>query len=302
MQIVDLLKADLVAKIEEINKGWSFEKKLFVQFSNGKKCLLRISPIENFTKKAIEFDAMSILSEKGLPIPKPLDIKGVEEEVFSLFEWVEGQDLNEVIPLLSDKEQYRLGVVSGTILKEIHQLELPKVEESWAIRYDKKINRNIENYKKSTLRYDSDSFFFDVIDKNRQLIKKRPTKFQHGDYHTGNMILSEDKTLKVIDFNRFDYGDPWEEFNRIDFTVEMSPLFATGQLHGYFEGEPTSEFFKLLQLYISVNALNALPWAEQYSVKDVETMKEKANHMLEWYTDRTTDIPSWYKEVGFEGH
>ena len=34
----------------------------------------------------------------------------------------------------------------------------------------------------------------------------------------------------IIDWNRDDFGDPREEFNRITFTAHISPHFATGQL------------------------------------------------------------------------
>ena len=29
------------------------------------------------------------------------------------------------------------------------------------------------------------------------------------------MMIGNDKQLYIIDFNRNDFGDPWEEFNRI---------------------------------------------------------------------------------------
>ena len=34
--------------------------------------------------------------------------------------------------------------------------------------------------------------------------------------------------IMVIDFNRNDFGDPWEEFNRIVWCAPNTPLFATG--------------------------------------------------------------------------
>jgi len=32
------------------------------------------------------------------------------------------------------------------------------------------------------------------------------------------MVIAADNGLFIIDFNRFDFGDPWEEFNRIVFS------------------------------------------------------------------------------------
>ena len=39
----------------------------------------------------------------------------------------------------------------------------------------------------------------------------------------------------MIDFNRWDFGDPYEEFYKLQFfSRNVSPLFAYGQLQGYF--------------------------------------------------------------------
>ena len=41
----------------------------------------------------------------------------------------------------------------------------------------------------------------------------------------------EDGKLKILgDFDRYDIGDPWEEFNGIDFLRQICPAFARGQV------------------------------------------------------------------------
>jgi len=237
---------------------------------------------------------MKELFSMGLPVSEPLDIKGVKDDLYSLFTWVDGLDIEEVLPELSKEEQYHLGVESGKILKEFHKLEAPLDTEKWESSFQRKIYRKIQGYLECSLKFEKGELFLAYIKANQQLIKARPTTFQHGDFHVGNMILSVDKKLSIIDFNRWDHGDPWEEFNRIDFTAQLSPLFATGQLNGYFSGEPSPEFFKLLLLYISTNTLSALPWALNFTDAEVRTMRKKAATVLEWYDDMTRIIPSWY--------
>ena len=61
------------------------------------------------------------------------------------------------------------------------------------------------------------------ITANRYLLKDRPQVYQHGDYHIGNMMIDHNGQLHVIDFNRNDYGDPWEEFNRIVWCAQKAP-------------------------------------------------------------------------------
>ena len=58
----------------------------------------------------------------------------------------------------------------------------------------------------------------------------------------GNMIFTKEEQLYIIDFDRMDIGDPWEEFNRIVWCAQESPAFASGMLNGYFSGEIPSIF------------------------------------------------------------
>ena len=85
----------------------------------------------------------------------------------------------------------------------------------------------IKNYNDCGIKLEGDDQIIAYIEANRHLLKGRPQCFQHGDYHVGNMIISPDGELSIIDFNRNDYGDPWEEFNRIVWSAAVSPPFAT---------------------------------------------------------------------------
>ncbi len=99
----------------------------------------------------------------------------------------------------------------------------------------------------------------------------------------GNMIISPDNTLSTIDFNRPDFGDPWEEFNRIVWSAAVSPRFAAGQLNGYVGGRPSIEFFQLLAFYISSNPLSSIYWAIPFGEDEITTMKKQARDALTWF-------------------
>jgi len=100
--------------------------------------------------------------------------------------------------------------------------------------------------------------------------------------------------LYIIDFDRYDFGDPWEEFNRITFSAALSPHFATGQLDGYFGGKPPLEFFKLMAFYICANAVSSLPWAADFGQDEVDTMLRQAEDVLEWFDNMRNPVPTWY--------
>ena len=109
-------------------------------------------------------------------------------------------------------------------------------------------------------------------------------------------MIDRCKKLIIIDFNRFSFGDPWEEFNRIVWCAQKSPAFAKGMIDGYFDFAIPEEFWKLLALYISSNTLGSLPWAVPFGQKQVEIMMQQAEEVLEWFDDFKEIIPCWYKE------
>ena len=134
-------------------------------------------------------------------------------------------------------------------------------------------------------------YFLDYIEKNSFLLHNRPQVYQHGDYHTGNMMYTNGE-LYIIDFDRCDYGDPWEEFVRIIFTAETSVPFACGQLHGYFGGEPPMEFFRLLALYLAGNQLGAIGWARRFN--EMDSSRALSAKVLHWYDNMRSVVPPWY--------
>ena len=295
MLIEEILNSEEIKKIEEIEKGWSADNKFYIQLFNGEEYLLKKSSLDTFSRKVDEFDWLTLLIDAGLPISEPLDIKGVDDEVFFLFRWLKGLDALNRLAGLPKEEQYRLGVESGEILKTIHKLDVvTEGMEDWGAIFNRKVERNLKRYHECGLSYKDEKFYLNAIETYKPLIQKRPQTFQHGDFHIGNMLLTNKNELRIIDFDRWDFGDPWEEFNRIDFTAEVSGAFATGQLNAYFEGRPPQEFFELLLFYISSNTLSALPWAMGYSVKEVQTIQDKAARVRKWYKNSNSAIPSWY--------
>ena len=124
----------------------------------------------------------------------------------------------------------------------IHSMPVPATQGDWESRFNRKMDRKIQKYMECPIHYENGQAFIDYIRENRHLLKGRPQVFQHGDYHIGNMMIDQDGKLQIIDFDRYDFGDPWEEFNRIVWCAQKSPLFASGMVNGYFDGDVPLEF------------------------------------------------------------
>jgi len=169
----------------------------------------------------------------------------------------------------------------------------PDTQPEWEARFLAKAQRNIKIYQDCPVRMDGAQKFIACIEQNRHLLKNRPQCFQHGDYHIGNMMIENGK-LVVIDFDRYDFGDPWEEFNRIVWCAQKAPLFASGMVNGYFDDNVPMEFWRLLALYISSNTLSSVYWAIPFGQDEVNTMLNQAKEVLSWYDNMRNLVPTWY--------
>lgn len=279
--------------MEPVNKGWSEDKKYQVTKEDGTRYLLRISPIDRFETRKALFTLLQKVEKLDIPMCKPVEFGTCKDGVYALHTWIDGKDAEEVIPLLPETEQYILGLKVGEILKKIHSIPAPENQEDWYTRFNRKTNIKIQKYKECPLRFEGDEKVIAYLENNSELLKNRPQCFQHGDYHIGNM-MTENGNLVIIDFDRFDFGDPWEEFNRIVWCAQASPYFASGQLNGYFGGKPPIEFFKLLAFYIASNTLSSIPWAIPFGQSDVDTMMKQAKDVLDWYDNMKNPVPKWY--------
>lgn len=284
---------DFISKIA-INKGWSDDKKYCVTDQNQQKYLLRVSDKEKLDSKKIEFDIMEKVASLGVRMCKPIKFELCGDEVHSIHEWIDGRDAIETILTYSEKQQYIYGVETGKILRKIHTIPAAEVCEDWEIFFNRKIDDKISKYKECPVQYESGQVFIDFLNENRELLKNRPQVLQHGDYHIGNFMIEEDREIYVIDFDRFDFGDPWEEFNRIVWSAQVSPSFASGMIDGYFDDKVPDLFWKLLAVYILSNLVGALPWAISYGEEEVSVMQNQAKEILEWYDYMNRLVPSWY--------
>jgi aminoglycoside phosphotransferase (APT) family kinase protein len=225
---------------------------------------------------------------------QPLEFGICDEGVYSIQSWISGEDAEQAISKYSACEQYSFGIEAGQILRKIHSLPAPPTQEDWEIRFNRKMDYKIKKYGECPIKHKNGQAFIDYIQENRHLLKGRPQVYQHGDYHIGNMMIDQSNKLHIIDFNRNDYGDPWEEFNRIVWSAQKSAPFASGIVDGYFDGNVPMGFWKLLALYISSNSLSSIYWAIPFGQEEVDVMINQANEILAWYENMKNPVPSWY--------
>ncbi len=279
--------------LTEIEKGWSGDKK-YCAVKDGKKYLLRISPRKKYKNRKKIHRIMQKLAHQDISMCKSLKVGLCKEGTYILQSWVDGVDAEENIRNYNEQQIYEFGRQAGIILKKIHTVPAPKGQQEWETRFNNKIDKKIRMYSECPIKFDAAEYIIDYLNLNRDLLKNRPQCFQHGDYHIGNMMIENDKIV-VIDFDRYDFGDPWEEFNRIVWTAQTSPKFAAGMIDGYFDNDVPELFWKLLKLYIGSNTLSSLPWAIPFGDDQIQTMLNQSKDVLEWYDNYKLTVPKWYE-------
>ena len=282
--------------ISELNYGWSDDQKYLLQDGSGKKCLLRRCPESKKLQAQKEFSLIQQLHGMGLNMPTPIEMRALEvnKGIDRIYAWIEGDMLQDVLSALEPGQQYELGMQAGSMLRAIHSLKYEGEAIDWASQYRLRVLRKIESYKQCGVRLEQEDTLTKWINEYEHVLDSRSVVYQHGDYHPGNMILTLDHDLYVIDFDRHSIGDPWEEFNRIAWSAKISPLFASGQINGYFMGDIPDRFFELLKYYLALNALGSIPWAIKFGETEINVMKDQARLIFSWYQDRDQIIPNWY--------
>jgi len=295
----EIFPGDEPFKIQLLDKGWSEERKFLIEIRDGSRYVLRISPVSSLEKRRNEFEIMEKIMELGINMSIPLGMGqyGDNKNVYVLLSWVEGETLDEGIKNLAEDEQYFLGLKAGETLKTIHCIPAPDNLEKWEERMGRKIKNRLEKYRSSDLRVKNDQYAIDFIQGNIHLLKNRPQVLQHGDYHTGNLVHTPGGDLGVIDFNRWDYGDPFEEFLKMEmFSRDLSLFFCRGQLDGYFPRGIPENFFPLLALYLASVALFSPIWAVPFGEEEIAYMTEKAERIIKDFNKFGRVTPRWLDE------
>ena len=283
--------------VEKITKGWSSDEKYKIVTDDGQTLLLRISDISAYDYKKKEYEIVEKYSKLGFAMSSPIDFGICNEgkNCYMLLTYVEGKDLEEALPELSEKEQYLLGREAGKILRKIHSIPIDECDIPTQTKRERKLYQ-LSRYEDSPhLRVAGDEVAIEFVKNNIDLIWKENPVYQHGDFHPGNLIYMLDGQIGVIDFNRWEVGDPYEEFYKLEcFGIEVSVPYSIGQIDEYFDDEIPNDFWGALAVYCAQAALFSIKWAEQFGQKDVDGMLERCKRAFANYDNFNSIIPKWY--------
>lgn len=84
-------------KMEPVKKGWSGDRKYYIEDSDGNRLLLRVADIAEYDRKEKEFEMMQRVAKLGVTMSKPLNFGVCDDgkSVYLLLTWCDGKDAEE---------------------------------------------------------------------------------------------------------------------------------------------------------------------------------------------------------------
>ncbi|GGD55699.1 phosphotransferase family protein [Paenibacillus nasutitermitis] len=283
--------------VEPILKGYSSDNKYLVRMRDD-TYLLRSFDLAMLNAKEAEYEALINMMDRGVLCSRPLEFGSLpaHHTGYMVLTYVEGEEASDVLPALSESEQLQIGIAAGQELYKIHEYEAPGDVFPW---YDRKMAKHrgyLDKYAASGIKIRNDARLLAFIDDHLELMKNRPNRFQHDDYHVGNLIVKDRRLAGVIDFNRWDWGDPLHDFLKVGmFSAEVSIPFSMGQIRGYHAGrEPELDFWRLYSLYLAMCLISSIVWIQQVKPEETDIMMAKINKVMADHDDFGRIIPRWY--------
>ena len=302
-EIVPLNKTTLFREPEE---GNSFllksgeEKYLMVETSTSfywvsSRCMLYdINNVEgNFAKYLHDYDQE--------------DHNGERHKLF-VFSYIDGESLKDYLSNLDKVEAYNLGLEFSKTLKNVHLVPVNVLTHHiphWYGAYkwtqkalinstsndviEKALNYYKENEDIIYNRYSTAEYYNKingnyVRDENGNIVIEKVLAFIFRDVRFENLVVKNSKVFIKCPVNIY-ISDPFYDFKYLSLIALENEYFASGIIDGYFEGEISPYFFKMLKYYTSELIIN-----EYNKTLDYEII----NKIYDSYDDFRLEIPKWY--------
>jgi aminoglycoside phosphotransferase (APT) family kinase protein len=211
--------------------------------------------------------------------------------------WIYGRQGAKGLKDLHPFKQYELGMETGLNLKLIHHCAIPKkLPPVWEKLQLKRYLHALDAYQFCRSKIAYEQKIISMIEDNLHLLANRPQKLLHGGFHTENMILSYEDSLSLIDFDRWQYGDPMFDLANVLTRIRrVSQPYATGILDCYFAFNIKDQDLRLMNLYAAIDLIEQVVAARS---EPADTTRQVLEHiqlfMRELHGCRNIS-PNWYK-------
>jgi fructosamine-3-kinase len=241
---------------------------------DGKQYYVRLDEPTRYDRIKGEFEHLRTAYETGVPVPSPKSFGLCDNgrRLYLLTDWIGGRSGEQILDCFDACSQYELGVSAGLYIKMIHSVKAPDhFVKAWWAGQSKRWQKIRQDYQRCQLSIPHDHQLFEMIDENLHLLRNRPQRLLHGAFHIGNIMLTQEGNLKLINFHRWLYGDPLYDLSAvISTTGQRYKAFVAGVLDCYFTYLADAPSLRLLNIYTgltlveqAVDATNSVPERDQ---------------------------------------
>lgn len=283
-----------VNSILTLDKGYSDDQKFVLDG----RYLIRLFPRETIQARQEEFNLIKYFKKASPYLPEAIEIHELEgtNYAYMILSYIPGQDGEEALKHLPESAQFGSGVLAGKELKKLHALQAPKEISPWYKRQGRKISNYIEAFGEVPISEEIKHMLINYIRSHEHLMKGRPNTFQHDDFHPANLIFEEGKFVGIIDFQRYDWGDPLYDLTKLGyFSVRSSIPFSVGVVEGYFSPSgPDENFWRIYALYSAMHVVTAYVWGYRLGREHFRRLVKYSKDVIEDHNYFTSTIPNWY--------
>ena len=254
---------------------------------NNKLYLLRLYNTEFFQGRINAFNNMKLLSQKGIKVPQVMEYQTLDKERYSyaIIEYIEGTSLDKV--LTPENEEF-YGELVGKKLRDFHQVSSRQIDVK--DKYLRSIEKKIKRITDQKIHINLDELI-DYIDQNKQYLEGTTSSIIHGDFHPGNLILSEDD-IYFIDLDVCKENHPYSDLSSNADNSDYRKFYSS-LINSYFDNTPPEDFWRIYNLYGIMYLLDYILYAKREGMplgiaeKQIEEFLKNNNHF--------STEPSWYK-------
>ncbi|WP_353855711.1 aminoglycoside phosphotransferase family protein [Bacillus sp. Bos-x628] len=282
---------------QQMSSGFSGDRTYVVTILNGEKLVLKLTGTHQYNTLKRKANILRMFKKQGILCSEVMDMGVVHEHnlSYSILPFIEGENAREFIHKRTREEQYKIGRRAGLELRSMHEYVAPSSIESWDQRVMAKHERYVHVYQSCGVKFEHDEIVVDFINSHSDAVKNRPNRFQHDDFHLGNLIIRDAKYAGAIDFDHYDWGDPIHDFYKLSlFSTEKSIPFSVGQIDGYFCNQPSKEFWLLFSIYTAMSLFSSIVWTLKFDPHHVDQMVKRVNRILSDHQHFTQLEPGWY--------
>ncbi len=289
-----------VERVEYLDRGYSTDKKYVLWERGEPRFLLRLAEAGLFERRKADFEMMRRHHERGVRCSEPflVGVTGDGRTCYTLLSYLKGENAEDALPGLTESQQHEIGFVAGQELLKLHEVCHPDAAAyGWPARRAAKYRRHVDTARETGLTFVGQERVEEFVEANLGQMDGAPVRFQHDDYHAANLIVDGGEFVGVIDFNRFDWGDPIEDFYKLPwFSAPVSAAFARGQIDGHLSGGVPDDFWLRYNLYLAMSFHGSLVWAVRYYPEQLGLFQRRIAEIRATHDFASGDPPSWYEE------